>query len=186
MTIRVATPEDAEDILAVYAPYILNTAITFEYEVPTAEEFRERIVHTLAKYPYLVAIEDGRLVGYAYAGVLKARKAYEHAVEVSIYVKGDERGHGIGRMLYAKLEELLAKQNIYAAYACIAVPLQEPDPYLTNDSERFHERLGYKTVGRFDSCAYKFGRWYSMIWMGKEIREKVPHPDAFTPFNGQL
>ena len=113
MIIRVATPEDAEDILAIYAPYILNTAIPFEYEIPTVEEFRERIVHTLEKYPYLVAIEDGCLVGYAYAGVLKARKAYEHAVEVSIYVKGDERGHGIGRMLYAKLEELLPKQNIY-------------------------------------------------------------------------
>ena len=186
MIIRAAAPEDADELLSIYAPYVLNTAITFEYEVPSVEEFRGRIAHTLERYPYLAAVEDGHIVGYAYAGAFKGRKAYEHSVEVSIYVRRDRRGRGIGRALYAKLEELLIRQNIVMAYACIAVPMEENDPYLTNGSERFHERLGYRTVGRFDACAYKFDRWYSMIWMGKALREIVPHPGPFLPFPGQL
>lgn len=96
ITIRTAAPSDAEDMLRIYAPYIEKTAITFEYDVPSVEEFRSRIEHTLEKYPYLVAEEDGKIVGYTYASVFKARAAYNHCVETSIYVDMDCQRKGIG------------------------------------------------------------------------------------------
>ena len=186
MTIRTALPADAEALLSIYAPYVLHTAITFEYEVPDVEAFRSRIESTLREYPFLAAEEAGRIVGYAYAGEFKRREAYRHSAELSVYVKGDERGRGAGRLLYSALEERLAAQNVYNAYACIAVPHEEPDPYLTRASERFHAKMGYRTVARFEACGYKFGRWYSMIWMGKRLKETLPDPQPFIPFGGQF
>ena len=100
MIIRTATPQDAEAILAIYTPYIEQTAITFEYDVPSMDEFRKRIENTLKKYPYLVGEEEGEIVGYAYAEVFKARAAYSRCVETSIYVKMDQHGKGIGKKLY--------------------------------------------------------------------------------------
>ena len=112
MNIRTATPQDAAAILAIYAPYIEQTAITFEYDVPSVEEFRGRIESTLKHYPYLVCEEEGEIVGYAYAGVFKARAAYSHCVETSIYVKMGQHGKGIGKKLYERLEEELKKMGI--------------------------------------------------------------------------
>ena len=100
INIRVATVEDAQQILQIYAPYIEKTAITFEYEVPALEEFRGRIQHTLKKYPYLVAEEAGEILGYAYTGPFKERAAYDWAVETTIYVKEDKKQRGIGKLLY--------------------------------------------------------------------------------------
>ena len=110
--IRPAKPEDAEKLLAIYAPYVEHTAITFEYEVPSVEEFRSRIRHTLEKYPYLVAEEDGELLGYAYVGPFHDRPAYDWAVETSIYV--DERNihKGVGGKLHDALEQVLKIQGI--------------------------------------------------------------------------
>ena len=101
--IRVAALDDAEELLKIYAPYVRETAITFEYEVPSPEEFRERIAHTLEKYPYLVAEHDGKIVGYAYVSPFKERAAYAWAVETSIYVRREGRRQGVGRALYAAL-----------------------------------------------------------------------------------
>ena len=103
LQIRVATKEDAEALLAIYAPYVEKTAITFEYEVPSIEEFRCRIQETLKKYPYLVAEKNGKIVGYAYAGAFHARPAYDWAVETSIYVSELQKGEGIGKALYKAL-----------------------------------------------------------------------------------
>ena len=100
MEIRIADTKDAEAIREIYAPYVLNTAVSFEYEVPSVEEFRKRIANTLAEYPYLAAEEDGVILGYAYAGVFHARPAYKHCVELSIYVRQDCRGRGVGKGLY--------------------------------------------------------------------------------------
>lgn len=97
ISIRVATPEDAEELLAIYAPYVENTAITFEYTVPSVAEFRQRIENTLNNYPYLVAVSQGEIVGYAYAGEFKAREAYAYSVETSVYVKQGMTRGGIGR-----------------------------------------------------------------------------------------
>lgn len=170
MNIRLATPFDAEEILNIYAPYITDTAITFEYTVPSLEDFRQRIVNTLQKYPYLVALEDDKIVGYAYAGVFKGRAAYDHCVETSIYVQMDAHGKGIGKALYAELEERLKEQGILNVNACITWSEKENE-YVTHQSPDFHEHLGYKRCAHFHQCGYKFGQWFDMIWMEKMIGE---------------
>lgn len=168
--IRPATPSDAEDLLKIYAPYIEKTAITFEYDVPTVEEFRSRIEQTKTKYPYLVAEQEGRIVGYTYAGVFKARAAYNHCVETSIYVDMNCQRQGIGKLLYDTLEERLREQGILNVNACISW-IDEPNEYLTHQSPEFHARLGYKKVAHFHLCGYKFGKWFDMIWMEKMLGE---------------
>ena len=179
--IRTATVEDAEAILAIYAPYVTGTAITFEYEVPGIEEFRERIRHTLKRYPYLVAEKDGAIIGYAYAGPFKERAAYDWAVETTIYVDTSRKKMGIGKKLHAALEQVLEKQNILNLNACIGYPEQE-DEYLTKNSVEFHTHLGYRLVGEFYQCGYKFGRWYNMVWMEKQIGEHTDSPRPVIPF----
>ena len=166
--IREAMPEDAERLLGIYAHYVLNTAITFEYDVPSLEEFRRRILHTKEKYPYLVIEENSVIKGYAYAGVFKDRAAYERSCEMTIYLDRDGKGRGLGRKLYEVLEDALKARGILNLYACIGVP-EEEDEYLDHNSEHFHEHLGYTTVGTFHKCGCKFGRWYNMIWMEKMI-----------------
>lgn len=168
--IRNAEKEDAEKILAIYSYYVKNTAISFELDVPSLDEFQGRIVRTLERYPYLVLEEKGVILGYAYAGVFKNRAAYDHCCEVSIYVERHAKGRGYGRMLYEALETALKKAGILYLYACIADPVTE-DEYLTRNSEHFHSHLGYTMVGQFHNCGYKFNRWYNMIWMEKIIGE---------------
>ncbi|MCR5767651.1 MAG: GNAT family N-acetyltransferase [Lachnospiraceae bacterium] len=172
MVIRSATLEDAERLLSIYAYYVENTAISFEYDVPSPEEFRERIAHTLEKYPYLVLEDEGEIKGYSYAGVFKGRAAYDHCCEVTIYVDRNSKGRGYGRVLYEALEDALRKRGMINLYACIGDPITE-DEYLTKNSEYFHRHMGYTRVGEFHRCGYKFGRWYNMIWM-----EKILDPDG--------
>ena len=236
---RVARPEDAEALRTIYAPYVEETAITFEYEVPGVEEFRARIAHTLQTYPYIVAVEeqpanagtahvDGtsvssvpasgadevcgacrtteHIIGYAYVGRLHERAAYDWSVETSIYVDRGARKHGLGRQLYERLEAILRAMNIISVNACIAYPgtmnataadrtqsnLREgstdggagisEDPYLNTNSPDFHAHLGYRLVGHFHACAYKFDRWYDMIWMEKWIAPHPAKPEAMIPF----
>ena len=175
--IRIAGPEDAERLVEIYAPYVRETAITFEYEVPSAAEFRRRIEQTLEKYPYLVAERDGKIAGYAYARALNERPAADWAVETAIYVERGSRKTGMGRALYEALEKELLGQNIINLNACIACPEVE-DEYLTCNSIRFHEHMGYRLVGKFHQCGYKFGRWYHLVWMEKHLREHPAKPDA--------
>jgi len=179
--IRTATPKDAEAVLAVYAPYIQNTAITFEYNVPPIEEFERRISETLEHYPYLVAEHDGEIWGYAYASQFHPRAACRWDVEVSVYIRQDKKKLGIGRSLYETLEQILKQQNYLNINASIAYT-EDEDPYLTKDSVRFHEHMGFQWVGEFHKCGYKFGRWYSLIWMEKHIGEHSEKPNPVTPF----
>ena len=180
ITIRMATTADAKELLQIYAPYVQNTAITFEYEVPSGEEFAKRIENTLTKYPYLVAVEDGQIVGYAYASIFKARIAYSWAVETSIYIKQDCRGKGVGKTLYQALEDILKRQHVINLNASIAYAEKE-DEHLNHSSIRFHERFGYKKVAHFTKCGYKFGNWYDMIWMEKMLGEHPNKPEPFIP-----
>ena len=182
ITIRTACPEDAGQIRDIYAHYVLHTAVTYEYEVPSLKEMRDRIEHTLRKYPYIAAEEKGEILGYAYAGPFKQRAAYDWGVETSIYVSKDARGRGIGKRLLDSLEEALRRQNILNANACIAVPGDKEDQYLTFDSVHFHEKMGYQTVGTFHSCACKFDRWYNMIWMEKMLGRHTVPPAPVIPF----
>lgn len=182
LIVRLATEADAPALAAIYAPYVLETAITFEYEPPTAEEFAERMRVTLAFFPYLVAELDGRPVGYAYASTFKGRPAYDWAVETSIYVAQGYSGRGIGRALHDALARALKVQGILNMYACIAVPCGADDETLTRNSEQFHAHLGYRLVGEFERCGYKGGRWYSMVWMEKMLGEHRPDQPPVTPF----
>lgn len=176
--IRLARPDDAAALLKIYSPYVLNTAVSYEYEPPTLEEFRGRIMGTLEKYPYLVAENEGILLGYAYAAGLMVRKAGSWAVEVSIYIDGNQRRAGIGSALYAVLERLLKMQNIVSCNVCIAACDRENDEHLSTDSLKFHSRCGYVESGRHNNCGYKFGKWYSLVWMEKSLGERIsPMPD---------
>lgn len=173
-SVRKASPEDAPALLAIYAPYVENTAITFEYEVPAVEEFRNRIANTLTRYPHLVAEKDGEILGYAYASAFKTRAAYSWSVETSIYVKHNMQHSGVGTVLYRELENYLSRQNICNLCACIAYP--------NPSSVAFHERFGYIQVAHFHKSGYKNGQWIDMIWMEKELCPHSNPPLPFIPF----
>jgi len=182
MMIRISRESDAEEILNIYAPYVKNSAVTFEYSVPDIQEFRSRIKRTLLEYPYLVAVFDERIIGYAYAGSFHSRVAYKHSAEVSIFIDPKFQGRGIGKQLYEMLEKILAAQNVNLLCACITETDRENDEHWTDASIRFHEKMGYKTVGRHYECGYKFDKWYSVIWMEKLIAERKEKPNPFIPF----
>ena len=175
--IRTAELADAEQLLEIYRPYVEETAITFEYDVPEVEEFRGRISHVLEKYPYLAAEREGAIVGYAYAGPFVGRAAYGWSAESSIYVARSARRQGVGGRLYAALEAALREMGVLNLNACIGCPEAE-DEYLTCNSVEFHRHLGYRLVGKFHNCGYKFGRWYHMVWMEKMLGG---HPDCPAP-----
>ncbi len=177
--IRMATTADTERLLEIYSYYVTDTAITFEYEIPSVEEFRTRIENVLKKFPYIV-VEDrednNKILGYAYVSPFHPRAAYQWCVETSIYLDKDAKRNGLGTMLYENLEERLKKQGILNLNACIGYPNEKEDEHLTYDSVKFHSSLGYEMVGEFHKCGYKFGRWYNMVWMEKMIGEHVDNP----------
>lgn len=173
MTIYDVTVDDAEEILNIYAHYVEETAISFEYEVPSLEEFMGRIRNISSKYPYIKAVgDDGKILGYAYATSFKARAAYDWSVESTIYMDKSCRGKGLGKMLYLELEKRLADMGILNVNACIARPKGD-DPHLTDGSFYFHKKLGYELVGTFHDSGYKFDTWYDMVWMEKMLGEHV-------------
>lgn len=182
-TIRAATAQDAKKLLEIYTPYVENTAITFEYKAPTLEEFTHRVGRTLERYPYLVAENKGDILGYSYAGPFKTRPAYDWSAETTIYIRQDQKKTGLGRRLYEALEHILVQQNFLNLYACIAF-CETEDDYLTQDSVRFHERMGYRLVGEFYRCGYKFDRWYNMVWMEKHLAHHQIDPPAIRPYSG--
>ena len=182
ITIRIASPSDAPELLAIYAPYITKTAISFEYDVPSVEEFADRIRTTLEKYPYLAAESDGHIVGYCYVSILHGRQAYDWSVETSIYVDQNCKRMGIGKKLHDALEQALSAMGILNLYACIAFPIGE-DPYLTEDSVHFHEHLGYTHTAHFHKCGYKFNLWYDIVWMEKTIGKHLECQPAVKKFS---
>lgn len=151
--IRNAQVEDVANLVAIYAPYVEKTAITFETQVPAVEDFANRIEKTLKKFPYLVAVEEGQIVGYAYASTYYARAAYGWTVEMSVYVQKEARGKGIGNLLYTALEEELTARGFKNFLACIAL----------------HEKRGYQQVAHFKKVGYKFGTWHDIVWLQKSL-----------------
>lgn len=157
--IRTAVAGDVPGMLAVYAPYVLRTCYTFEYEVPTVAEFTRRVTQTMEQCPWLVWEEDGKILGYAYGGQKFSREAYRWCAEISIYLAPQAQGRGVGKKLYAVLEQILFAQGYRVIYAVI-----------TSDnpgSIAFHERLGYRVAAEFSGCGYKFGRELGTVWMEK-------------------
>ena len=173
--LQVAGDGDVFPMLAIYAPYVRDTAITFEYEVPTAAEFGARLHHVLPEYPWLVCRAPGQVLGYAYAHRHMERAAYGWNVECSVYVLGSARGRGVGRALYGALLELLRLQGVVNAYGCIAVP-NEP-------SEALHRATGFSLLGHFPASGWKQGRWHDIVWYGRCLQEPgAGEPAPLRPF----
>ena len=170
ISIRFAKSEDAKELLKIYAYYVTDTAISFETEVPSEEEFKLRIEEVLKSYPFIVACKDDEILGYAYLHSFVGRKAYELSAETTIYLNPDKKKMGIGKKLYSVLEDIAKAQNITNLYSCIGY-VDKEDEYLNNNSVQFHEHIGFRMVGKFENCGHKFGRWYHMVWMEKIIGE---------------
>ena len=179
--LRTARPCDAGRLVEIYAPYVTDTAISFEYEVPAVGEFQRGIEKTLERYPYIVAEKSGRILGYAYASAFIGRKAYDWSAELSIYLDRNIRRQGIGKRLYEAMEKILQEMNILNMNACIAWPKEE-DEYLTKNSVQFHEHMGFRRIGEFHDSGYKFGRWYNMVWMEKMTGKHPEHPEPVLTF----
>ena len=166
--IRFAKDSDIPAILDIYGPYVRNTAISFEYSVPTLEEFTERFRGITAQFPWLVWEEDGRVLGYAYASAPFSRDAYRWVASASIYLAPAVQAKGIGRKLYTALEALLKAQGYRKLYALI-----------TSDnpgSLRFHEAMGYRFLSEFSDSGIKFQKLYSVVWMEKDLNnQEIPN-----------
>ncbi|HTZ21645.1 MAG TPA: arsinothricin resistance N-acetyltransferase ArsN1 family B [Opitutaceae bacterium] len=166
--IRPATENDAEQIQAIYAPVVRQTAISFELEPPTVAEMRRRIAETLPQFPWLVCAGGGRVLGYAYAGKHRARAAYQWSVDTSVYIHAEMHRHGIGRALYRSLLPILAVQNYYNAYAGIALP--------NPGSVGLHEAIGFRALGVYREVGYKLGAWHDVGWWCLSLQPKSPTP----------
>lgn len=166
--IRLATEKDIPRILEIYSPYILNTAVSFEYTVPSFEEFTLRFQEITRQFPWIVWEEGGKVLGYAYGSLPFGRAAYRWCAASSIYLAPEAQGRGIGRKLYSTLNALLTAQGYRKSYAII-----------TSDnpgSLRFHEKLGFRFLARFENCGIKFSKLYSVVWMEKDLNTgELPH-----------
>lgn len=160
--------EDAERLVEIYSYYVLNTAVSFEYEVPSVSEFEERIKHTTEKYPYHVCEKDNKIVGYVYAGSYSVREAYTWTATTSIYLDKDYRRQGIGALLYKEIEKHLKEKGIINLLAGVAY-VEDEDEYLSHDSCKFHENQGYTEVAHMKTVGKKFDRWYDLLWYQKKI-----------------
>ncbi|MBP5607428.1 MAG: N-acetyltransferase [Lachnospiraceae bacterium] len=166
--IRDAVIEDAERLVDIYSYYIKETAVSFEYKVPSVDEFKNRISHIKEKYPYLVCEKDGKILGYVYASAYSTREAYDWTVMTSIYLDKDHRREGIGTLLYKELEKRLRDMGIINLLAGVAY-CEEEEEYLSHDSYKFHLKEGYTKVAHMPAVGKKFDRWYDLLWLQKKI-----------------
>ena len=179
--IRVAEISDAEKILEIYSPYVDRTAISFEYDLPSLEKFRQRMKHIQKRFPFLVATIEDEIVGFAYTNFLAEREAYKFCVEVSIYLRAEFHRQGIGRKLYEQIEKISRDQHFVSLYAKVATTEIE-DEFLTNASLKFHENLGFNIVGKLPRCGFKFDRWYDMTILAKDLIDRSENPAPIIKF----
>ena len=168
ITIRLASEADVSSIQAIYAPFVEESNVSFEYAVPSLSELSERLWLTLAYAPWLVYEWNGQVVGYAYAGHHRSRIAYQWSVELSVYIDADFRRRGIARALYSSLIALLQLQGFYNAYIGIALP--------NPTSVAFHEAFGFTPVGVYHGVGYKRGVWGDVGWWEMSIQPKAENP----------
>ena len=172
--LRVARLEDAEALASIYAPYVEQTTVSFEWTPPTSDEFRQRMRDILREYPYIVYEESGRVLGYAYAHRAFERYSYRFCAELSVYVDRAARGRGIGGLLYCALIALCREMRLQTLYGIVTNP-NEP-------SFRLHERLGFERVGYFPHAGHKFDRWIDVVWYSMVIGNDRPTPADLIPF----
>jgi L-amino acid N-acyltransferase YncA len=169
MTLRTATPDDAEAIAAIYGPIVANTTISFELEPPSVAEMQSRIESTLRRLPWLVSVDAvGCVNGYVYASKHRERAAYQWSVDTTAYVREDSRGQGVGRRLYEALFDELVKLGYVQAFAGIALP--------NAASVGLHESVGFKPLGVYQQVGYKLGRWHDVGWWQKTLQQPVERP----------
>ena len=173
--LRLATVSDAEEILHIYAPYIVNTSFTFETEVPSVEEFAERIRTYLLNWPWVVCEIDGRIAGYTYATRHRERTAYQWCTESSVYIQDDFQRAGIARALYTALIDILKKQRFRNIYAVINLPNEK--------SIAFHESCGFKYFATYEKVGYKLGKWKNVGWWKLSVNEYGDEPAAPIKFS---
>ena len=164
--IRPATVSDVPAIWDIYRPYILETAYTFEYDVPSLPDFTKRFETITAEFPWLVWEEGGKILGYAYGERTFVRAAYQWAADLAIYLHPDAQRKGIGKALYTAAEEILRRQGYFLCYGIVTSA--------NIGSCRFHEALGYQPTAQFPDCGFKFGTWYGTVWYEKRLRSGIP------------
>ncbi len=169
MTIRDARRSDVPAMLAIYAPFVEHTAVSFEYDVPTEAEFARRLEEHQAAFPWLVCEENGRVMGYAYAGRAFERAAYGWNAEISCYLAPELRGRGVGRRLYARIEEILTRLGYYKLFAVVTSA--------NGPSVAFHRALGFRDAACFRNVGYKQGGWYDVLWLEKTLCDR-PEPQC--------
>ena len=166
--LRLAAEADMPACLGLYAPYVRDTTVSFEYDVPTAEEFLRRFRSVTERFPWLVCEVDGVLVGYAYASLKFAREAYQWDADLSIYLSPDFQGMGVGRRLCEAICALLRAQGYRTLYAVITAENAR--------SAAFHRAMGFAEIGRFPASGCKFGRWLDVVWMERKLGELCASP----------
>lgn len=164
--IRPAAASDVPAMLAVYSPYVTDTAVTFEYEAPTLEEFSAKFERISADYPWLVLEEDGAVLGYAFATRMFEKAAYAWCAEVTIYLAPGAVGQGRGRALYLALEERLRAMGIRILYGLVTASNEA--------SLRFHAAMGFRQVGLLAASGWKFGVWHDVVWLEKRLSDEPP------------
>lgn len=167
-------PTDASELLAIYAQYI-KTPITFECDLPTEDEFLNRIVEISKYYPYLVCEENGVIVGYAYAHRHMEREAYQWNAELSVYIDQNFTAKGQGKKLYSLLIEILKLQGVKTVYGCVTLPNAK--------SEALHKALGFTVLGVYHNTGYKSGKWHDVGWFEKQIAPYGNSPLPIRPIN---
>jgi phosphinothricin acetyltransferase len=173
--VRTATPNDAAAFAGIYEPYVRSTPISFEEVPPNADEFACRMKTVLAYAPWLAAVADGQIVGYAYASRHAERAAYRWGIDVGVYVDQNSRGRGVGRRLYNELLPIVERQNYRRAYAGITLPNEA--------SVGLHRAFGFELIGNYRRAGWKHGRWYDVAWFGRDVRsEDDGNPDEPIPF----
>lgn len=175
METRLAAPGDAEKLLKIYAQYI-HTSITFEYALPDVDQFSQRIRNVGAAYPWLVAEDEGRILGYAYAHALAERSAYQWNAELSVYLDHNWRGNGLGPKLCDILLAILARQGVLTVYSRITIP--------NTPSERLHAKMGFRLEWLQKNAGFKAGQWHDVAWFAKDIGQHCTPPAPFTPLPG--
>ncbi len=164
--VRTARPGDAASLLEIYRPHIEQSTTSFEYDVPSVEEFRRRITKSLEGWAWLVATDGDECVGYAYGSEHRARAAYQWSVETSVYIHSDYRRRGIAARLYEDLFEVLAGKGFCNAFAGVTLPNEA--------SVAFHRRMGFEPIGTFKAVGRKFGSWHDVAWLQRPLRAEPP------------
>ena len=173
--VRFIKPEDTQAVLAIYAPYITEAVISFEYEVPSVSEFAERISTITKEYPWLVCEYNNEIIGYVYSSKHRARTAYQWSAECTVYLAAGFHRLGLARILYQALFEILKLQNIINVYAGITLP--------NIKSEEFHKAMGFYHIGTYKNVGYKFNKWHDVGWFQLDLGEHVINPPFPKPFD---